>query len=83
MILLPFRAVADSADVVCRADALRYDPTLDTKFEGIVEAVAHVRGVSISDSCVFVTLSNAGARLTFYIGPEKFIARNEFKLAVG
>jgi hypothetical protein len=43
MILLPVRAFSDSQDIVCGADALRYDTRVDTHFEGIVKAVAHVR----------------------------------------
>ncbi len=83
MTLIAFPVFADDRDIVCRADALRYDTAADMHFEGIVQAIAYVRGVSISDSCMFVTLSKAGSRTTFYIGPEKYIARNEFKLVVG
>jgi hypothetical protein len=83
LIMVPFGAFAADRDLVCRADALRYDTRTDAHFEGRIEAVTQVRGFSISDSCTFVTISKAGVRTTFYVGPEKFIARNEFKLVVG
>src|SRR5688572_15390029 len=80
--LLPFRVFADN-DAVCREDSLRYDKAKEAYFEARVESITHVRGFSISDSCTFVLASIAGVRTAFYLAPEKFLADNDFEVAVG
>jgi hypothetical protein len=81
--LFSFRVFADDSGAVCLSDALRYDTRTETHFEGRVEAITNTRGLSSRDLCTFVTISKAGVRTTFYLGPQEFIERNHFKLNVG
>jgi hypothetical protein len=81
--LSSFRAFASDGRNVCPTDVLHYDTKMETHFEGKVTAINNFRGVSILNPCTFITISNAGVRSVFFLGPRDFIARNEFKLAVG